>query len=165
MDDIKNWKYNPADYNPDVFELIPVGEYRVRIEQCELKLAKSGKQMFQIRLAVSGHIANVWTYLVFDGTDEKSRKNTNQQLGSIYDSFEIPKGNLNPSDWKGKTGGAKIKHEMYNGEKQAKISYFLPRKKVDALPAWQEKRAVKNITQDTSVPDITAEQFDFNKGF
>ncbi len=163
-----DWKYNPDNYNPDGYELIPPGEYRVRIEDCEEKLTQTGKDMYKLTLSVSGYSAHVWYYLVFDSTDEKSRKYTDQKLGSIYDSFNIPKGNLDPSDWKGKTGGARIKNSLYNGEMRAELHYFLRRKKVDELPAWKEGSTAS--AQPVTTPDFSTENFspkayDVEKGF
>ena len=165
MTDMVDWKYNPEDYDPNGFDLIPVGNYRVRIEQCVLKLTKNGKQMFSLKLAVSGYRTYVWNNVVFDNKDEETRQRTNNQLGSIYDSFNIPKGNLDPFEWKGKVGGAKIKHGEFNGERRAEISYFLSRKKVDALPAWQEKGTAKNLAQNTLLSSFMTEPFNPDKGF
>lgn len=160
-----DWKYNPEDYNPGEFELIPVGDYRVRIDECEQKLSKTGKPMFQLILSVSGHVARIWYWLLFDNSSEQMSQVTNSKLGSIYDSFDIPKGNLNPFDWKGKVGGAKIRHKMFNEEKRAEVQYFLSRKKVDTLPAWHEKRGAKKSSQYTSMPPITAETFQSDINF
>lgn len=158
-----DWRYNPEDYDPDGYGLIPPGEYRVRIEDCEEKLSQTGKEMFKLTLAVSGYSARVWYYLVFDSTDEEARKRTNNRLGSIYDSFSIPKGNINPDDWKGKAGGAKIRHRIYNEETRAELHYFLPRKKVDMLPAWQEGN--KAPTQGIKSGDLIPAAFNPEEGF
>lgn len=159
-----DWKYNPEDYNPDSYTLIPPGEYRVRIEDADERVSQTGKTMFRLTLKVSGYNSLVWYYLVFDSTDEEARKRTNQRLGSIYDSFNIPKGNINPYDWKGKTGGAKIRNKPdNNNEMRAEVHYFLTRKKVDALPAWQEGSTGKPATaqvQDTGFGDFNPQPFD-----
>lgn len=166
-----DWKYNPDNYNPDGYELIPPGDYRVRIEDCEEKLTQTGKDMYKLTLAVSGYSAHIWYYLVFDNTDEKSRKYTDQRLGSIFDSFNIPRGNINPSDWKGKTGGARIKNNTYKGEMRAELHYFLKRKKVDELPAWKEGSTLQPATttdfntNDFSTSDFSPEAIDTEKGF
>ena len=154
-----DWKYNPDEYNPNRFELIPPGDYRVRIENCEEKFTQTGKDMYKLTLAVSGHSAYVWYNLVFDSSTEEMRKYTNQRLGNVYDSFSIPKGNLNPDDWKGKVGGARIKHKMYNDEMRAEISYFLSRKKVDALPAWQEGNSTSSQTHSSEYNSFNPQPF------
>ena len=159
------WEYNPDDYNPDGYGLIPPGEYRVRIEKCEEKVSQTGKDMFKLTLAVSGYSAHVWCNLVFDSTDEESRRRTNNRLGSVYDSFNIPKGNLNPDDWKGKVGGAKIRHKIYNEETRAELHYFLTRKKVDALPAWQEGSRAKSPVHASDADNFSPEPFNPEEGF
>ena len=160
-----DWKYNPDDYNPNGYELIPPREYRVRIENCEEKVSQTGKDMFKLTLAVSGYSAHIWYYLLFDSTDEEARKRTNNKLGSIYDSFNIPKGNLNPTDWKGRTGGAKIKHRTYNEETRAEVHYFLTRNKVDALPAWQEAGGTKSSMHNSETANFSPEAFNPEEGF
>lgn len=156
-----NWDYNPDDYNADGYGLIPEGEYRVRIEKCEQILTRTGKDMFKLTLKVSGYNSNVWYYMVFDNTDEEARKRTNQRLGNIYDSFNIPKGNTEPADWQGKTGGVKIKHRLYDEEMRAEAHYFLKRGKVDKLPEWQEgftKKTANSMT--TSDIGFNSQNFD-----
>ena len=141
----------------------------MRIEDCEEKLTQTGKDMYKLTLSVSGYSAHIWYYLVFDSTDEKSRKYTDQKLGSIFDSFNIPKGNLNPSDWKGRTGGARIKNNTYKGEMRAELHYFLKRKKVDELPAWKEGSTASTAqsvpTSDFSTEDFSPQAYDTEKGF
>ena len=73
-------------------------------------------------------------------------KLTNQKLGELWNSFDIPQGNFNLQSWVGKVGGAKIKHEMYEGETSPKIAYFISRDRQDNLAPWQEKAASTPIT-------------------
>ena len=49
-----DWKYNPDDYKPDSYTLIPPGEYRVRIEDADERVSQTGKTMFRLTLKVSG---------------------------------------------------------------------------------------------------------------
>lgn len=158
---LRDWKYNPEDYNPDGYGLIPPGEYRVRIDEAKEAVSKTTqKDMFQLVLSVSGYNKRLWFYLVFDSSDEFARQRTNQKLGSIYDSFNIPAGNMNLEDWIGKTGGAKIKHRLGNDEQmREEISYFLPRKKVDKLPAWEEKFQKKSSASAPNTGTINPEAF------
>ena len=37
---------------------------------------------------------------------------------------------------KGKVGACRVKHEEYEGDKQARLHYFLKRDKQDGLPPW-----------------------------
>ena len=134
-----DWKYDPKNYDADSHELIPVGDYRVRIEEAVEQVSRTGKEMIRLKLKVSGYNIPVWHYVVFDSSNEESRKRTDQRLGSIYDSFGIPCGNLNPYDWKGKTGGARIKNRPDdNGDMRSEIHYFLSRKKTERLSAFTE---------------------------
>ena len=50
-----DWKYNPENYNPNGFTLIPEGNYRVRIDTAENKVSRSGKDMIKLTLSVSGN--------------------------------------------------------------------------------------------------------------
>ena len=134
-----DWKYNPENYNPNGFTLIPEGNYRVRIDTAENKVSRSGKDMIKLTLSVSGNDSKIWFYLVFDSSSEQMRQMTDQRLGSIYDSFGITSGSMDVYDWEGKTGGAHIRHRPdQNGDMRAEVSYFLTRSKVDTLPAWRE---------------------------
>ncbi|MBQ3456481.1 MAG: DUF669 domain-containing protein [Synergistaceae bacterium] len=139
-----NWHYNPANYNAEGYQLIPPGEYRVRIEDAEETESKTGKPMIKMTLKVSGYNSKIWNYVVLDNTSEKAIAMTDNNLGRIYDSFNIPQGNLNLQDWKGKVGAAEIKNELDNKEvMRAGVKYFIQRKKQDTLPAWQENPTVK----------------------
>lgn len=132
-----NWDFNPDEYDLNgSFQLIPVGKYRVRIENAEEKISKSGLSMIKLTLKVSGYNSQVWHYLVLNPAN---RKFTNQKLGEFWNSFNIPDGNFNLEFWKGKVGGVNIKHDEYNGEMQVRVNYFLKREVVEQLPAWQEK--------------------------
>lgn len=44
------WKYNPDEFNPNVsFEVVPVGDHRVRIEEVEQQVSKNtGNEMLKI---------------------------------------------------------------------------------------------------------------------
>ena len=161
-----DWKYNPADYDPDSYKQIPPGEYRVRIEDCEEQFSRTGKEMFRLTLAVSGYSAKLWYYLVFDSTNEEARERTNQRLGSAYDSFGIPPGSMEVSEWKGKTGGAKVRYRTDDqGETRSEVHYFLPRKKVETLPAWQEGKKSKRPTPESQSMDFSPEAFNPDEGF
>lgn len=130
-----SWNFNASDYEVKEFSPIPIGDHRVRISGVEEKKSSNGNDMLVLTLDVSGHNGSLWFYLVFMPTNPQI---TNQRLGQIFDSFGIVPGDMNTSNWIGKVGGARIKHELYNGETSAKISYFLSRSKVDSLPAWVE---------------------------
>ena len=64
---------------------------------------------------------------------------TNNKLGRIYDSFDIPAGSMDTSEWEGKVGGALIDNETdNNGTLRARLKYFLKREEVLTLPFWNE---------------------------
>ena len=142
-------KYNPDDFRDDDFPLIPEGNYRVRIENAEEATSHAGNNMIKLTLAVSGYNTKIWYYLVLNGNTPEDTLKTNRRLNSIFSSFDIVKGNMHLSDWRGCVGGAKIIHEEDNfGKEQAKIQYFLYRNAVNKLPAWQERFSQGNINPD-----------------
>ena len=138
-----SWNFNADDYKENDFAPIPVGDHRVRIANVEEKKSQNGNDMLVLTLDVSGHSGSLWFYLVFMPNNPQI---TNQRLGQIFDSFGIQPGNMNFTSWLGKVGGARVKHEQYNGEISAKVNYFLSRSKVDKLPAWQEPAGKASVT-------------------
>lgn len=139
-----SWNFSASDYEEsNSFAPIPVGDHRVRIASVEEKKSSNGNDMLEIVLDVSGHSSSLWYYLVFFNDNPSM---TNQKLGQLFDSFGIPMGDMNIRNWVGKVGGARVKHELYNGENSAKVSYFLSRSKVDKLPAWQDSPGKASVT-------------------
>lgn len=140
-----SWQFNPEEYNPNRFELVPPGEYRVRIEDAEEQTSRDkGYPMIKMTLKVSGYEGSIWHYMVFMGDTPDRVRITNDNLGRIFDSFNIPQGDTNPEHWKGKVGAASIKNEPDNkGNMRATVSFFIQRAKQDELPAWQEHRAAR----------------------
>ena len=138
------WKFNPENYNPNSYELVPPGEYRVRIENAEEQTSKTGKPMIKMTLKVSGYEGNLWNYMVFDNSTPETHRRTDNNLGRIFDSFGIAQGDMNLENWKGKIGAATIKNEPDNkGTMRAVVSWFIQREKQDSLPMWQEHRAAQ----------------------
>ena len=127
------WNFDPNQYEEKTgFTIVPIGDHRVRIEDAVAKKSQAGRDMFEITLAVSGHSSRLWYYLVLDPSDPKK---TNQRIGDFFNSFGITDYNMaNYSRWKGKVGAARVIHEEYNGENQAKVRFFLNRKNQDKLP-------------------------------
>ena len=127
------WNFDPNQYEEkEGFSIIPVGDHRVRIEDVISKQSKSGRDMIEITLAVSGHNSRLWYYLVLDPADPKK---TNQRIGDFFNSFGITDYNMaNYPRWKGKVGAVRVVHEEYNGEQQAKVRFCLNRKNQDKLP-------------------------------
>ena len=147
------WKFNPEDYNPDRFELVPPGDYRVRIENAEEQTSKSGYPMVKMTLKVSGYNGSIWHYMVFMNDSPERIRMTNDNLGRIFNSFGIEPGDLNVERWKGKVGAAHVKNEPDNkGNMRASVSYFIQREKQESLPMWQEHR-VAQINPEMVSPD------------
>ena len=143
-----NWSFNPDDFKENDFSPIPVGDHRVRIRDAEEKVSKAGNDMIVLTLDVSGHNSTLWYYLVFTKDNPQM---VNQKLGQIYSSFGITPGDMNTENWKGKVGACRVKHELYNNEKQAKVSYFLSKEKQAQLPAWAEPAGKASVTGDGGV--------------
>lgn len=129
------WNFNADQYEEKDFSVLPVGDYRVRIKEVERSISKnSGNEMVKLTLNVSGSNSLLWNYIVFMKDDPKK---TNQLLGAFFNSFGMT-ADMNEQNWIGKVGAARVKHEEYNGEMQAKMAYFLTRKKQETMPAWVE---------------------------
>ncbi|NCC95620.1 MAG: DUF669 domain-containing protein [Synergistales bacterium] len=143
-----NWRFNSNNYDPNKsFELVPVGDHRVRIEEAEEQTSKTGRDMIKLTLAVSGHGSKLFHYIVFM---EDRPEITDQNLGQLFDSFGIPVGDMNLNNWIGKVGAARVKHEPYDGKQQARMSYFILRSKQGDLPPWVEKGNGASSSYSTS---------------
>lgn len=148
-----NWNFNAADYEETSFKPIPVGDHRVRIASAEEKLSGNNNQVIVLVLEVSGYNSKIWHNLTLLTSNQKF---TNQKLGELWNSFGIPQGNFNLNSWVGKVGAAKVKHEEYNGESNAKIAYFINKDRQDKLPAWQEpnKTSASNDFVEVGADDL-----------
>ena len=136
-----NWNFDSSMYEEQSFKPIPIGDHRVRIASAEEQTSNSGRQMIKLVLEVSGYNATIWHFIVFMSENQKL---TNQKLGELWNSFGIQQGNFNLNTWVGKVGAAKVKHEDYNGEPNAKIAYFINKDRQDKLPAWKEPNGVSS---------------------
>lgn len=127
-----NWTFDPAGYEEQDFSIIPAGDHRVRIADVEEKMSKSGNEMYEITLEVSGHSSKLWFYLVLDRNDQKK---TNQRIGEFFNGFGIADHSMGSGkQWIGKAGAVRVRHEEYNGNQQAKVAFILNRKNQDKLP-------------------------------
>lgn len=122
------WNYQREE---STFEEIPVGEHRVRIADAEKAISKNGNDMLVLTLDVSGYRSRLWHYVVFMPDHPKI---TNRNLTAIFDSFDIPDGDFNLANWKGKVGACVTKQDEFG----TKVRYFISRKKQENLPPWQE---------------------------
>ena len=137
------WNFNADDYQEQSFAPIPVGDHRVRIRDAEECTSRNGNDMIKLTLDVSGHNSTLWFYLVFMPDNPQM---VNQKLGQIFSSFGIAPGDLNLEHWKGQVGACRVKHEKYNGEDQAKVSYFLGKDKQEQLPPWSDPVGRASVT-------------------
>lgn len=154
-----NFTFNPQAYEAQDFQVIPTGDHRVRIADIVEKEFKSGNNGFEITFDVSNYNSKLWFYLVIDPADIKK---TNQRLGAFFDSFGITNYDLNTyKSWVGKIGAARVKHEEYNSEMQAKVAFLLARKKQDSLPAWVEKGNSAPTAQAGPTLDISSDNLPF----
>ena len=126
------WTFDPNMYEEQDFQMIPVGDHRVRIEDVVEKTFNSGNEGYEITLAVNGYNSKLWHYLALKKEDPKK---TNQNIGSLFDSFGITDFDLSHyRNWIGKVGAVRVKHEDYNGTTSAKVAYCISRAKQDKLP-------------------------------
>lgn len=117
--------------------IIPEGNFRMRIEEAEKTVSKNGNDMIKLVLSVSGHNRKVWNYIVFMDDNPSI---TNAKLTQLYDSFEIPEGTFDLPTWVGKVGAGSIKHDDYMGDKTERVTYFIKKSKQSELPAWEEPK-------------------------
>ena len=148
-----NWNFDDSQVEERSFEVVPVGKHRVRVESAEECTSSKGNDMIKVVMQVSGMAAKLFHYIVFMPDNTQL---TNTKLAEFWDSFGIPKGNLSTGSWVGKIGACKVKHEEYNGEPSAKVSYFLRKKDQDALPAWQEPKGIASVS---GAPNVSADDF------
>ena len=129
------WNFQREEDVPR-YEVIPEGKHRIRVREVEAAKSKSGNDMLVIQFDVSGFDSVLFHYITFLNDRPEI---TNRMLTQFFDSFkDIPEGNFRFADWKGKTGACVIKHEQYNGNPSAKLSYFIKADKQGDLPPWKE---------------------------
>ena len=129
------WEYKREEQK---FDVMPEGQYRIRIKSAEKAKSKNGNDMLALQFEVSGQNSLLYHYIVFM-PDRKEI--TNRMLTQFYDSFkDIPEGDTNLANWIGKVGACKVKHDEYNGNTTAKVSYFIKAEKQADLPAWSEPK-------------------------
>jgi hypothetical protein len=136
-----NWTFDPSQYSEKNFDVIPVGDYRARIEEVVERSAanknafSSGNEGYEITMAINGYSSKMWFYLVLDKSNPAK---TNQNLGDFFNSFGITNHAMGTGkQWVGLVGAVRVKHEQYKGENRAKIAYCIARNRQDKLPAWK----------------------------
>lgn len=142
------WDYNREErtFETDITE----GKHRIRIASAEKAVSKSGKDMLALQFEVSGCTSILYHYIVFLPDRPEI---TNRSLTQFFDSFkDIPDGEFDTAKWIGKVGACMVKHEEYNGNKTARVHYFISADKQDDLPAWQSASGI-------ATPTTTADGF------
>lgn len=130
-----SWNYSRTESDRK-FEPLPEGNYRIRVRSADKATSKAGRDMLALQFDVSGSNAVLYHYIVF--LDDKPEI-TNRMLTQFFDAFpQIPEGDFNMSNWIGKVGACKVKHEEYNGDMTAKIHYFIAANRQKDLPPWKE---------------------------
>jgi hypothetical protein len=126
------WDYDGSQYSKEdfVFQIAPEGEHSVKILDVRYKEASTGKDMYVLKLGLVEDTGILFYNLVFDPDKPQM---TNQNLGRIYDSFDIPAGEMDSTKWIGKVGAAKIKHETYNNKDKAAVESFLTKERQEEL--------------------------------
>lgn len=128
------WQYKREE---NTFKPLPEGNYRIRVKSADKAISKtSGNDMLALQFEVSGSKTILYHYIVF--LDDRPEI-TNRMLTQFFDSFPgIPEGDFNMTNWIGKVGACHVKHDEYNGNTTARISYFIRADKQDDLPPWRE---------------------------
>ena len=148
-----NWNFDPSQYSEKNFDIIPVGDYRARIEDVVEKKFSSGNDGYEITLAINGYNSKLWFYLVLDASNVAR---TNQRIGEFFDSFGITNTAMGTGkQWVGSVGAVRVKHEVYNGQNRASVAYCIARSRQDKLPAWKNNGATTPtpVAQTVDIPD------------
>lgn len=134
------------------FPVLPVGKYRIRIKSAETAMSQKGNDMLSLQFEVSGSNSILYHYITF--LNDKPEI-TNRMLTQFFDSFkDIEDGDFNMANWIGKVGACVVKHDDYNGNPTAKISYFIHASKQGDLPPWREpERAGEERKPDWGTPE------------
>lgn len=152
-----SWSYERTESEKS-YTLIPEGKHRIRIASADKAVSKNGNDMLTLKFDVSGYSSYIFHHIVF--LDDRPEI-TNRMLTQFFDSFkDIPEGDFNMANWVGKVGAAKIKHEEYNGNTNAKIHWFVKADKQDDLPPWKEPERESSTTDngngETDFATVTA---------
>lgn len=153
-----NWTFDPSQYSEKNFEVVPVGDYRARIEDVVEKRFNSGNEGYEITLAINGYSSRLWLYLVLDPSNVAQ---TNQRIGDFFNSFGITSPAMGSGkQWIGSVGAVRVKHEQYNGENRAKVAYCIARNRQEGLPAWKNNSNAVSRTEFVPV-DISDSELPF----
>ena len=144
------WIYNPNEFEPKEYTIIPEGDHRVRIIDVVEKTFKSGNSGYEITFEVSGFSNKLWYYLVLNPADTKK---TNQRIGSFFESFGITNPDLSHyRTWIGKVGAVCVKHETFNGFLTPKPAFCLNKKRQEGLPEAKFSAATTTAAPANNAP-------------
>lgn len=136
----------------DGFAPLPVGDYRIRVENAEKTKSKTGKDMLKLTFQVSGKKSKLFHNIVFLPDRPEI---TNRNLTQFFDAFPgIGEGNFNLESWKGKVGACHVKQEEYNGSMQAHVHYFIKADKQAELSPWVEPDKADDQMMGATGPDV-----------
>ncbi len=149
-----NWNFDPSQYKENNFQLIPVGDHRVRISEVTEKLYNSGNEGYEITLEVSGYASKLWFNLVLDRSNPAQ---TNQRIGEFFNCFGIRSTAMGSGkQWIGAVGAVKVKHEDYQGNTRARVAYCINRDAQSKLPMWSnggQQQSSPFVDESTISPD------------
>jgi hypothetical protein len=150
-----NWTFDPSQYSEKNFTIIPVGDYRARIEDVVEKKYSSGNEGYEITLAINGYNSKMWYNLVLDKSNVAQ---TNQRIGDFFNSFGITSHAMGTGkQWIGSVGAIRVKHRVYNGENRAAVAYCIARNRQEKLAPWKNTGAATQAAPaaqaQVSIPD------------
>lgn len=155
-----NWNFDATQYKEQDFQIIPVGDHRVRIEDVIEKKFNSGNEGYEITLSVNGHASKLWLYLVLDASNIER---TNQRIGEFFNSFGITSTAMGTGkQWIGSVGAVRVKHEEYNGNMSAKVGYCIAKSRQDKLAPWKNTDAATAPANNFAEPSIPAADLPFD---
>lgn len=131
-------------------DLIPVGDYEVIVRSVEERVTKNGKQHISIQLSVRNDIDQKYkNKVVFESLWQKkdTGKYQMKQFNTISKALKIPNGkNYNSldeliSDWMHKVAKIRIKHDVYEGNTNARVSFWSESKFQECNHVWRDQNA------------------------
>jgi hypothetical protein len=111
------------------FPLLPEGVYTFKVSEVAEKTSKNNDPMVMLTLetVVGNERFLVWDYILFPSNDSpavKAKGRTKLFLKCINEPCgELV--NYDTDNWIGKTVKARTYHDMYNGDKKAKIKLYI----------------------------------------
>lgn len=148
---MSQWVWDPSQYQEKNFEIIPAGDYRVRIEDVVERTYSSGNDGYEMTLAVNGYNSKMWLRLILD---KSNPARTNQRIGEFFDSFGITTTSMGTGkQWIGKVGAIRVKHGEWNGNTRAEVAYCIARSKQDKLEPWKNGGVAAPVAEEVTIPD------------